>query len=121
MEIKGKIILVMPAQGGTSKAGNEWKKQDYVLETTDSQYPKKVCFNIFGADKIEQNKVEVGDDVLVSFDLESREFNGRWYTDVRAWRIEKVAADQMGQQSAPVPPVDFFINQDQSSNDDLPF
>ena len=120
MEIKGRIIQVLPAQGGVSKAGNEWKKQDYVLETMDVQYPKKVCFNIFGADRIEQYKVGVGDEVVVSFDLESREFNGRWYTDVRAWKIEKASA-AVGQDMPPVPPVDFFTTDPSSSTDDLPF
>lgn len=90
MEIKGKIIHVLPLQSGVGKAsGKEWKKQEYVLETQET-YPKKVCFNLFG-DRIDQNPVQIGDDVTVSFDLESREFNGRWYTDVRAYRIEKVA------------------------------
>ena len=51
MEITGRIIAVLPVQGGISKNGNEWKKQEYVLETHD-QYPKKVCFQIFGADQI---------------------------------------------------------------------
>ena len=90
MEIKGKIIHVLPLQSGVGKAsGKEWKKQEYVLETQET-YPKKVCFNLFG-DRIDQNPVQIGDDVTVSFDLESREFNGRWYTDVRAYRIEKGA------------------------------
>lgn len=90
MEIKGKIIHVLPLQSGVGKAsGKEWKKQEYVLETQET-YPKKVCFNLFG-DRIDQNPVQIGDEVTVSFDLESREFNGRWYTDVRAYRIEKGA------------------------------
>ena len=87
MEIKGKIIFALPEQGGTSKAGNAWRKREYVLETQET-YPKKVCFHLFG-DRIDQYPMAIGDDVTVSYDLESREFNGRWYTDVRAYKVEK--------------------------------
>ncbi len=90
MEIKGKIIAALPEQGGTSKAGKPWRKREYVLETQET-YPKKVCFNLFG-DRIDQYPIAIGDDVTVSYDLESREFNGRWYTDVRAYKIDKGAA-----------------------------
>ena len=68
MEITGKIIQVLPEVGGVSKAGNEWKKQEYVLETHD-QYPKKVCFQIFGADKIAQAAIQPGEELTVSFDM----------------------------------------------------
>lgn len=94
MEIRGKIIQVLPLMSGTSKAGNAWKKQEYVLETQD-QYPRKVKFDFFG-DRVEQFPLAIGDDVIVSYDLESREFNGRWYTDVRAWKAEKATAEQPG-------------------------
>ena len=72
MEIKGKIIHVLPLQEGVSKAGNAWKKQEYVLETYD-QYPRKVCFDLFG-DKADQYRAAIGDDVVLSFDIESREY-----------------------------------------------
>ena len=85
---------MLPLQEGVSRAGNPWKKQEYVLET-EEQYPRKVCFNLFG-DKVDQYPAAIGDDVTVSFDLESREFNGRWYTDVRAWKIEKSAPAAQG-------------------------
>ena len=71
MEIKGRIIHVLPLQEGVSKAGNPWKKQEYVLET-EEQYPRKVCFNLFG-DKVDQYPAAIGEDVVVSFDLESLE------------------------------------------------
>ena len=99
MEIKGRIIHVLPLQEGVSKAGNPWKKQEYVLET-EEQYPRKVCFNLFG-DKVDQYPAAIGEDVVVSFDLESREFNGRWYTDVRAWKIEKSASVAQGVPDMP--------------------
>lgn len=87
MEVSGKIIAVLPPQGGMSKAGREWKKQEYVLETHDS-FPRKVKFDFFG-DRVDQFKLNIGDEVTVSFDIESREFNGRWYTDIRGWKAEK--------------------------------
>ena len=89
MEIVGKIIQVLPLQEGVSKnTGNPWKVQSYVLETME-QYPRKVCFEIFGEDRISNNVAQVDDIVTVSFDIESREFNGKWYTSVRAWRVQQ--------------------------------
>lgn len=92
LEIEGKIISSLPLQEGTSKAGNPWKKKEYVLETHDT-YPRKVCFNFFN-DRVDQNPLEVGDEVKISVEIESREFNGRWYTDIRAWRSEKLSQPQ---------------------------
>ena len=90
MDIVGKIIQVLPEQSGMSKTGNPWKVQTYVLETQE-QYPRKVCFEIFGEDRIKNNPCKVDDVVTVSFDIESREFNGRWYTSIRAWRVQQGA------------------------------
>lgn len=86
MEIEGKIVHLLPEQTGEGRNGT-WRKKEYVIETQD-QYPKKVCFNLWG-DKIDENPVKEGDDVKVFFDVESREYNGRWYTDVKGWKIEK--------------------------------
>lgn len=100
MEITGKIIAVLPVQGGTSKNGNEWKKQEYVLEMNDqSQYPKKVCFQIFGADRIEQAAIQPGETLTVSIDIDSREYQGRWFTNINAWKVERPMAGVP--QSAP--------------------
>ena len=90
MEVVGKIILKLPLQSGVSQAGNNWKKQEYVLETEDS-YPKKVHFDFFG-DKADQFPLNVGDRVRLSFDIESREYNGRWYTSIRGWKAEDATA-----------------------------
>ena len=86
MEIKGKIVELLPLKSGQS-ANGEWRKQEYVLET-DANYPKKICFMAWG-DKIDQFNINKGDQVEVSIDLESREYNGRWYTDVKAWKVSK--------------------------------
>ena len=124
MEITGKIIFDLQEQSGVSKAGNNWKKHEYVLETQET-YPRKVFFNFFG-DKADQYKLSVGKVYTVSFDLESREFNGRWYTDVRAWKAEEsqgadagAAVPPMNQQpiEAPVPPAPGAAG----ASDDLPF
>ena len=89
MEISGKIIQVLPEQGGVSKtSGKEWKLQAYVLETQE-QYPRTVHFEVFGEDRIKANPCQLDDVVTVSFDIESREFNGRWYTSIRAWKIQQ--------------------------------
>ena len=89
MDISGKIIAVLPQATGEGKNGT-WRSQDYVLETAD-QYPKKVCFNLFG-DKIDQFPIAMDDMVTVHFDIESREYNGRWYTNIRAWKVDKGGA-----------------------------
>ena len=88
MEVVGKIIQVLPAQEGVGRTGNPWKVQPYVLETFD-QYPRKVHFEVFGEDRIKQNPCDIDQVVTVSFDIESREFNGRWYTSIRAWKIQQ--------------------------------
>lgn len=100
MEIQGKIILALPEVTGTSKAGNPWKKREYVLETHDS-FPKKVHFDFFG-DRADQFILNPGDEVTLSFDIESREYNGRWFTSIRGWKAEKVGA--VPAAGADVPP-----------------
>jgi hypothetical protein len=96
MEISGKIIAVLPEQGGTSKSGNEWKKQEYVLETHE-QYPKKVCFQLFGADKIAQAAIQTGEELTIHFDIDSREYQGRWFTNINAWKVERTATPATAQ------------------------
>ena len=94
MELIGKIVQVLPLRTGTSKAGNPWQVQEYILETLGTQYPRKVCFEVFG-DNVNKFPMQVGQEVTVSIDVESREFNGRWYTDIRAWRVERGAEPSM--------------------------
>lgn len=101
MEITGKIIAVLPEQGGTSKTGNEWKKQEYVLETHD-QFPKKVCFQLFGADRIAQAAIQPGEELTVSFDIDSREYQGRWFTNINGWKVERAGAMGTAPQSTPM-------------------
>ena len=120
LEISGKIIEILEVKSGQSSNG-EWRKQEYVLET-EAQYPKKVCFMAWG-DKIDQFNIQKGETLEVSIDLESREYNGRWYTDVKAWKVSRE-----GVTTGSPPP---FADQDRYApssidgspigNDDIPF
>lgn len=125
MEITGRIILALPEISGTSKAGNAWHKREYVLETQE-QYPKKVHFDFFG-ERADQYPLNVGDTVKLSFDIESREYNGRWFTSIRGWKAEPAAAATAAAPAAN-PAVDPYAGAPavppigaQSPNDDLPF
>jgi len=120
LEISGKIIEILEVKSGKS-ANGEWRKQEYVLET-EAQYPKKVCFMAWG-DKIDQFNIQQGETVEVSIDLESREYNGRWYTDVKAWKVSRNGNDANSSQSvnfqnANTPPIADINSFD---NDDIPF
>lgn len=108
MEIEGRIIVVLPEVSGTAKAsGKPWKKREYVLETHES-YPKKVHFDFFG-DRADQFPLKEGDEIRLSFDIESREYQGRWFTSIRGWKAEPAtgapaqpaAAPQYPQAAAP--------------------
>lgn len=114
MDINGKILQLLPVQTGQGKSGNAWKKQEFILETGDT-YPKKVCIAVWG-DKIDLNSFKPGEAVTVSFDVESREFNGRWYTDVKAWKVVR-----QGSAGASAPgPIDAPPSYE-GGDDDLPF
>ena len=122
MNIKGKIIVALPEMSGTSKAGNPWKKREYVLENTDGQYPRQIHFDFFG-DKADQYPVAVGDQIKLSFDIESREYQGRWFTSIRGWKVEKnVGTAAAAAAPAPVvgavPPPPMV---EPGNSEDLPF
>ncbi len=115
MQLTAKLVQLLPVQTGSGKNG-QWKKQDIIMET-DGPYPKKICVSIWG-DKIDESQLQLGNQLRVDFDIESREYNGRWYTDVKAWKVEPAgAASPAGtngtSQSGPK-----VINND---DDDLPF
>ena len=100
MEIQGKIIAALPEKSGVSARG-EWKSQTYVIET-QGQYPKKLAFDVFGADRITQFNLQVGDIATVFFDFDAHEYNGRWFNSVRAFNVEK-SGKQATQQPTPQP------------------
>ncbi len=107
--LEGKLFKVLDAQTGVSTRG-DWKKQDFVIETTE-QYPKKVCITCWGEKVDELQKLKVNDSIKVSVNIESREYNSRWYTDIKAWRFETAAS------AAPVPPT--INNATKSDSDDV--
>ncbi len=114
MQLTAKLVQLLPLQSGTSKNG-QWKKQDIIVET-ESQYPKKVCVSVWG-DKIDAGQLQPGTLLKIDFDVESREYNGRWYTDVKAWKIETTSATAgAGSDTAA------RMSKDAASkDDDLPF
>ncbi|MEE2953621.1 MAG: DUF3127 domain-containing protein [Bacteroidota bacterium] len=119
LSIKGKLSTKLSVESGTSKAGKEWKKQSFVLNT-GAQYRPEICFQMFGEEKMEiLNKFSEGDEIEVFFNLSSQEYNGRYFHNIDAWRIEKIQADltenvfieeEASQEDAPP-----------SQDDDLPF
>ena len=102
MEFTGRIIAVLEARSGVARTtGNPWMMQDYVIEETMGQYPKRMCFNVFGEDKIKNFNIQVGQELTVSFDVNAREYQGRWYNDIRAWKVEPAAQAAAAPVAAP--------------------
>ena len=141
MEITGKIIAVLePRKGTSSRTGSEWICGQYVLETMD-QYPRKLFFEVFGADRMQQFNIQLGEVMTVSFDIDAREYQGRWFNGVRAFRVDRnvqatpvaaapVAPDTTPFGGAPVPtqapaaaaPADATVPfTPQAEGEDLPF
>lgn len=135
MELEGRIARKLNVQTGTSARGT-WAKQEFIFEYQEGNFPSQVCMNVWGDDKVKElEKYQVGDKVKISFNLSSREYNGRWYTDVRAWRIEPAGSSPASQQGgydyvqsagaysaptgAPLPSADDMSSP--LSDDDLPF
>ncbi|MCQ2094083.1 MAG: DUF3127 domain-containing protein [Bacteroidaceae bacterium] len=126
MELAGKVIAVLEPRGGVSKTtGNSWKTQDYVIETHE-QFPRRMVFNVFGEDKISQFNIQMGEEINVFFDINAREYQGRWFNDIRAWRVDR----NLGDQAAPAPASDPAAAQApasapafeaQDATEDLPF
>lgn len=104
--IQGKIIRAFEPRTGTNDRG-QWMIQEFLLESYDQPYTRKCVFSVFGADRLQQYNIKEGDDLAVDIDIDAREYNGRYYNSVRAWRATHIAAPQM-QQMPPqgmVPPV----------------
>ena len=87
MDLSGKIIAILPASSGTSsRTGNPWMSQDYVIEVP-GQYPRRMVFRVFGEDRIKQFNIQAGEEVTVQFDIDAHEYQGRWFNDIRAFNI----------------------------------
>lgn len=128
MEFKGKVIDVLPEEKGQGKNG-EWRKQSYIFETQE-QYPKKVCAEVWG-DKIDGFGIQKGEDLTAKINIDSREFNGKWYTNVRIWSVDRASDGNVGgipnaQANNPGPAASESISSPQqtpppSEDDELPF
>lgn len=134
MEFTGRIIQVLEPRGGVSnRTGNPWKTQEFVIEESVGQYPKRMVFNVFGEENLNRFNIQMGQELTISFDINAREYNGRWFNDIRAWNVVPAApavpasAAPAAQPAAPFPPaqpaapaqVSFENAADDSS--DLPF
>ena len=104
MELQGRIIAALPERGGVSQRGTEWKVQEFVIETHE-QYPKKMVFEVFGADRLSRFNIQIGQEVLVAFDIDAREWNGRWFNSIRAYDVRPYDASQMPQPAAQPAPM----------------
>ena len=101
MEISGKIIFAGEPRGGVSKrTGNSWKMQSFVVETIE-QYPRKCCFDVFGEDKLKEFNIQVGEVMKVYFDVDASEYDGRWFNNIRAWKVERIAGSATAPASSP--------------------
>ena len=91
MEIEGTLIQKLAVQSGKSARG-DWAKQDFVIEYQEGNFPTKACFNVWGADKVKElEQFQIGDKIKLSFNVSSREYNGKWYTDLNAYRVDNMS------------------------------
>lgn len=101
MELQGKVITALPQRSGTSQRG-EWVAQDFVIETHDT-YPRKMVFSVFGADRLQRFNIQIGQEVLVAFDIDAHEYNGRWFNSVRAFDVRQVDPNAAAAVQNPFP------------------
>lgn len=123
MELTGKIIAVMPAKSGVSpKTGNNWMTQEYVIEVP-GQFPKRCAFSVFGEDRIKLFNIQNGEDITIQFDIDAREYNGRWFNDVRTYAVTRPQMQQAVVPNVSVGEPPFLPNGDPAKSDggDLPF
>ena len=98
MELQGKVIAALPERSGVSARG-EWKSQEFVIEYQEGQYPRHLVFTVFGADRLQRFNIQVGQTVLVAFDIDAHEWNGRWFTDIRAFDVRLVDPNAVAAQA----------------------
>jgi len=127
MELKGKVIDILPEEKGQGRNG-EWRKQSYIFETQE-QYPKKVCAEVWG-DKIDGFNIKKGEELTAKINIDSREFNGKWYTNVKIWSIDRASDGNLGgipnaiNENTPPPSAGMSAPQETpppSEDDELPF
>jgi hypothetical protein len=118
MQITAKVTQVLPPVTGNGTNG-AWKKQEIIVEYED-HFPRKLCISFFN-DKIKEELLQVGSMLTIYFDLESREFNGRWYTDVRGWKVEPAVSVDQKPTERVNEPVEAVDTHGITVEDDLPF
>lgn len=107
MELTGKIIAALDKRSGTSaRTGNTWASQEFVIEVpgANEQYPRRCVFTVFGEDRLANMNIQVGEQLTVSFDIDAHEYNGRWFNDIRAWKVDRNIAAAPGVQPVPAQP-----------------
>ena len=129
--VTGTVKEVLQTKQGVSASGKEWATQEFILTTDDSNYPCDICFRIFGNDKITECSVKEGESLQVFFDIRSRDYNGRWFTDINVWKIDRmlkpnevatgVQNDSQQQGNAGFQQPAQAVQQQQGNNNDLPF
>ena len=133
MEIIGKVVRLGNLTEGTSARG-PWRKQELIIET-EEQYPRTVCLICWTNQIDEIQKFAPGQTIKAQIEISSREFNGKWYTDVRVWRFDPVGATatpaaasaqpvqqpMMHQTPPAAAPAQDFYPPAEDSVDDLPF
>lgn len=133
MEIVGKAIAALPVKSGVSqRTGEQWQSREYVIETQE-QYQKRICFEVFGTDKLKEFNIRNNDLIKVHFDITAREYNGKWYNSIRAWKVEHVTQDgsvegstanqaaASSPQAPQAPSTQSAAPAAKESDDDLPF
>ena len=120
MNIKGRVSQILKPEGGVSKGGREWSKREFVIDT-EEQFSRKVCFTLFGDKTSLIDTIAVGEMVDVSFNLESREFNGKWYHNINAWKIDKPETALASGSAVPEYSMDEIPPETEDVSDDLPF
>ena len=105
LELEGTLRQKLGVQSGTSARG-PWAKQEFILEFPDGNFTSQACFTAWGQDKVQElDKYQVGDRIKVSFNLKSREYNGRWYNDLQIWRIAPAGGEAAAHPAPPPSPV----------------
>ncbi len=120
LSIKAKLVRILQVESGVGRTGNPWKKQEFVVETLE-QYSRKVCFTLFNDKLSLLSDFSEGEVLEVSFDIESREFNNKWYHTLSAWKIDPAAPKSSGTVLPPLTEADVPPEPADGEAGDLPF
>lgn len=108
IQLIGTIVRVLPLRKGTKRDGGEWQKQEYLLSVENERYDNKVCFQIFGAEKIARIGLKENERVRVHLEIRANEYNGKFYNSIDCWKVDRNGEQQQQQGNA-------VMNTDQQS------